>query len=74
MTEPTSSVALVLVGKKRKETWCRFCERWIDNRGYQSHVHFRHLGAYLDDFRFTMRRLFLKEFGHDLRTELERTD
>jgi hypothetical protein len=50
------STALVLVGKPKKQRWCRYCERWIGVAGFDAHLHFKHLRRYLDDFRFTIVR------------------
>lgn len=60
------STALLVINKPRKETWCRYCKKWIDNRGYGSHVHFRHLREYLADFRFTLVRNMGQGFVEEL--------
>lgn len=48
--------ALAVVTPPKKTRWCRYCEKWMNVRGFDAHVHFRHLSQYLVEFRWTMLR------------------
>lgn len=58
----SGSEALVLLRKPRKEKWCRHCERWLDVRGFDAHLHFRHAHIAIEEFRWTMLRNYADIF------------
>lgn len=62
------TTALVLVGKPKKQKWCRYCQRWIGVQGYPAHIHFKHLNEYLADFRHTVQTHYPELLNDDSRS------